>query len=125
VARILTEGGYRTLSAADGAQALRMDRSSGCDLLLTDVIMPEMSGRQLAETMLERHPGLPVLYMSGYSDGLLGHEHILDDGIEFIEKPFSSASLLTRVGEMLPVAGRAENTPADPRKLHPSAPAGT
>jgi DNA-binding NtrC family response regulator len=102
VARMLNDGGYRTLSAGDGPQALRLDRSHGCDLLLTDVIMPEMSGRQLAEKMLERHPGLPVLYMSGYSDGLLGHEHVLDDGIEFIEKPFSSASLLTRVGGMLP-----------------------
>ncbi len=110
VARMLNDGGYRTLSAGDGPQALRLDRSHGCDLLLTDVIMPEMSGRQLAEKMLERHPGLPVLYMSGYSDGLLGHEHVLDDGIEFIEKPFSSASLLTRVGGMLPVTAALNRT---------------
>ena len=101
VARILNDGGYRTLSAGDGAHALRLDLEQGCDLLLTDVIMPEMSGRRLAETMLERHPGLPVLYMSGYSDGLLGHEHILDDEIAFIEKPFTSAHLLSRVGAML------------------------
>lgn len=66
--------------------------------------MPEMSGRQLAEAMLERHPGLPVLYMSGYSDGLVGHEHLVADEVAFIEKPFASADLLTLVGALLPAA---------------------
>jgi PAS domain S-box-containing protein len=105
VVRILHGGGYRTLSADGGAQALVMDAAHGCDLLLTDVIMPEMSGRQLTETMLRRHPGLPVLYMSGYSDGLLGTTHLLEGGVAFIEKPFTALRLLTQIGAMF--AGRA------------------
>ena len=102
VVRILRAGGYRTLFAAGGAQALTLDTAEGCDLLLTDVIMPEMSGRQLAETMLRRHPRIPVLYMSGYSDGLLGTAHLSPGRIEFIEKPFTAVELLTRIGTMLP-----------------------
>jgi CheY-like chemotaxis protein len=110
VVRILHDGGYRILSAHGGAQALALDTEQGCDLLLTDVIMPEMSGRQLAETMLRRHPQLPVLYMSGYSDGQLGTTHVRDSGIEFIEKPFTSARLLTQIGTMFP----PQESPADP-----------
>jgi PAS domain S-box-containing protein len=98
VARILAGGGYRTLCAGCGSAALDLDRAEQCDLLLTDVIMPDISGRQLAETMLLRHPGLPVLYMSGYSDGLLADEH---SELEFIEKPFTSVRLLSRIGTML------------------------
>ena len=106
--RILTDGGYRTLSASGGAQALALESLHHCDLLLTDVIMPEMSGRQLAEKLVDRHPGLPVLYMSGYSDGLLGDIHLLEGGFAFIEKPFTAKALLTQVGAMFP----AEVTPA-------------
>ncbi|MDT5039701.1 MAG: hypothetical protein QOE51_686 [Actinoplanes sp.] len=109
VVRILHGGGYRTLSADGGARALALDTAHGCDLLLTDVIMPEMSGRQLAETMLQRHPGLPVLYMSGYSGGLLGTTHILEGGLAFIEKPFTSLRLLTQIATMFP----AHDAPAD------------
>ncbi|MET0494271.1 MAG: ATP-binding protein [Actinoplanes sp.] len=98
--RILTGGGYRTLYAEGGAQALALESLHDCDLLLTDVIMPEMSGRQLAEKLVDRHPGLPVLYMSGYSDGLLGDIHLLDGGFAFIEKPFTAKALLTQVGAM-------------------------
>ncbi|HET6481649.1 MAG TPA: ATP-binding protein [Actinoplanes sp.] len=104
VARILRAGGYRTLSADSGPDALKLDAESGCDLLLTDLIMPEMSGRHLAEKMLARHPGLPVLYMSGYSDGLLGSELILDEQTAFIEKPFTSARLLNQIGGLAAAA---------------------
>jgi two-component system cell cycle sensor histidine kinase/response regulator CckA len=109
--RILTSGGYRTLYAEGGAQALALESLHHCDLLLTDVIMPEMSGRQLAEKLVDRHPGLPVLYMSGYSDGLLGDIHLLDGGFAFIEKPFTAKALLHQVGAMFP----AEVTPAGRR----------
>jgi PAS domain S-box-containing protein len=101
VARILTNGGYRVLSAPGGAQALELFDAEGCDLLLTDVIMPEMSGRRLAELLHERRPDLPTLYMSGYSNGLLGATHILDQGIALIEKPFAARELLEKVDELL------------------------
>ena len=114
VARILRAGGYRTLSAENGQEALVLDAEQGCDLMLTDVIMPEMSGRELADTMLARHPGLPVLYMSGYSDGLLGSEHLLGAETAFIEKPFTSARLLTQVGELAAAASTA--TPSNPQR---------
>jgi len=100
VARILTGGGYRVLTANNGPQALELFDRYGCDLLLTDVIMPEMSGRRLAELITERRPGLPVLYMSGYSNGLLGTTHILDDDIAFIEKPFTAADLLGKLASI-------------------------
>jgi DNA-binding NtrC family response regulator len=101
VARILSQGGYRVLSAASGPEALELDRDQGCDLLLTDVIMPGMSGPRLAELLAARHPGLPVLFMSGYSNGLLGSTHVLDPDIAFIEKPFTADDLLRRVSSVL------------------------
>ncbi|WP_083449705.1 MULTISPECIES: PAS domain-containing sensor histidine kinase [Actinoplanes] len=97
VTRILTNAGYHVVTATNGHQALTMFAEHGCDLLLTDVIMPEMSGRRLAETLHEKVPDLPVLYMSGYSNGLLGTTHILDADIAFIEKPFTSNELLHKV----------------------------
>jgi DNA-binding NtrC family response regulator len=78
-----------------------MDTEYGCDLLLSDVIMPEMSGRQVAELLQRRHPGLPVMYMSGYTSGLLDGAHILHEGIAFIEKPFTADLLLTDVSNLL------------------------
>jgi PAS domain S-box-containing protein len=101
VTRILTDGGYRVLTATNGADALALEEQYGCDVVLTDVIMPEMSGRRLAERLHVRRPGLPVLYMSGYSNGLLGTTHILDDDIAFIEKPFTAHDLLHKLHEVL------------------------
>ena len=101
IARILSQGGYRVLSAASGGDALALDGEHGCDLLLTDVIMPGMSGPRLAELLEARHPGRPVLFMSGYSNGLLGSTHVLDPDIAFIEKPFTADDLLRRVSAAL------------------------
>jgi PAS domain S-box-containing protein len=97
ITRILTDNGYRVIAAADGRQALAMYEQHGCDVLLTDVIMPEMSGPRLAELLTERRPGLDVIYMSGYSNGLLGSTHVLDGDITFIEKPFAAADLLHKL----------------------------
>ncbi len=97
VARILANGGYHVLTANNGPQALDLAEQHDCDLLLTDVIMPEMSGPRLAEILQAKHPGLPVLYMSGYSNGLLGSTHVLADDIAFIEKPFTAQDLLRKV----------------------------
>jgi PAS domain S-box-containing protein len=101
VTRILADGGYHVLTATGGPQALALFRQHGCDVLLTDVIMPEMSGRRLAEIVHEAAPALPVLYMSGYSNGLLGTTHVLDGGIAFIEKPFTAHDLLHKIAEVL------------------------
>ncbi|KUL27906.1 ATP-binding protein [Actinoplanes awajinensis] len=97
ITRILTENDYWVVTAPDGRQALAQFDQHGCDLLLTDVIMPEMSGPRLAELLTERRPGLPVIYMSGYSNGLLGSTHVLDGDITFIEKPFTAAELLHKL----------------------------
>lgn len=97
VTRILTDNGYRVQVATDGRQALAMYDQHGCDVLLTDVIMPEMSGPRLAELLTERQPGLPVIYMSGYSNGLLGSTHVLDGDIAFVEKPFTATDLLHKL----------------------------
>ncbi|WIM97944.1 PAS domain S-box protein [Actinoplanes oblitus] len=97
VTRILSRAGYHVLTAADAGEALDLYEQHGCDALLTDVIMPGVSGRRLAESLHERQPDLPVLYMSGYSNGLLGTTHILDEDIAFLEKPFTAADLLHRL----------------------------
>ncbi|MEU4154907.1 ATP-binding protein [Actinoplanes sp. NPDC026670] len=97
ITRILSNGGYQVRIAANGAEGLRVFQEHGCDLLLTDVIMPEMTGPKLAELVRAEHPDMPVLFMSGYSNGLLGTTHVLDDGIAFIEKPFTSGDLLHKV----------------------------
>jgi two-component system, cell cycle sensor histidine kinase and response regulator CckA len=101
VHRILTGAGYRVLAATTGAEGYRLFTDKGCDALLTDVIMPEMSGPRLAELVHERRPELPVLYMSGYSNGLLGETRVLDSGIPFLEKPFTAAELLHKLDEAL------------------------
>jgi PAS domain S-box-containing protein len=99
ITRILTTGGYHVVSAAGGPEAVELFHRHACDIVLTDVIMPEMSGRRLAEVLQSEQPDLPVVYMSGYSNGLLGTTHILDDDITFIEKPFTAADLLTKIAQ--------------------------
>ncbi|MEU4241681.1 ATP-binding protein [Actinoplanes sp. NPDC026619] len=101
VHRILTGNGYRVLAAATGAEGYQIFLARGCDALLTDVIMPEMSGPRLAELVHAQQPGLPVVYMSGYSNGLLGSARVLDPDIPFLEKPFTSNDLLHKLAEAL------------------------
>jgi hypothetical protein len=101
--RILESRGYRVLPAASAADAIRLasDPTQHIDLLLTDVIMPESFGHELAEAIRDSRPGLCVLYMSGYALQLLSSRGILAPGIELIEKPFSEAALLTKVRSVL------------------------
>ncbi len=101
--RILRSAGYRVLVAKGGAEALALShqQEGGVDLLLTDVVVPEMSGRQLAEKMASKAPRLAVLYMSGYTDNAIVHHGILDPGTRFVAKPFTATELKRKVREAL------------------------
>ncbi|HKT02040.1 MAG TPA: ATP-binding protein [Rugosimonospora sp.] len=110
VARILDRGGYRVLSAPGPAAALDLYAEHGCDLLLTDVVMPDMTGPRLAERLHQQQPDLPVLYMSGYPDGQLDAAHLLDNAARVLEKPFTADRLLVQVHQTL-AAARPTDTP--------------
>ena len=103
VRRVLDRMGYTVLEAEDGPTALRVmdQRGAPVDLLLTDVIMPGMSGRELADRLLESQPDLKVLFMSGYTDEAISQHGVLADGVSFLEKPFTPDLLLQRVREVL------------------------
>ncbi|MDQ3486730.1 MAG: response regulator, partial [Acidobacteriota bacterium] len=100
--RILERGGYRALLAGSPSEALvTASAEPNIQLLLTDVVLPEMSGRALAGRLLATHPELKVLYMSGYPDDALSQHGVLDPGIALIEKPFRSGALLARIEAIL------------------------
>jgi hypothetical protein len=101
--RVLAAGGYRVLTAADGPRALEVaaTREGPIDLLLTDVIMPRMSGPQLAEHVERELPGVHVLFMSGFAQPILDSGEHLGRGVPLIEKPFSGPALLAKVNQVL------------------------
>ncbi len=101
--RALASRGYAVLEARDAWQALEVAarHANDLDLLITDVIMPGMNGRELAEALLERHAGLRVLYISGYAADVIGSRGILEEGTNFLEKPFSMTTLLRRVRQTM------------------------
>jgi CheY-like chemotaxis protein len=102
VRRMLGEHGYRVLTAAGGEQAVVIATTQDrIDLLLTDVEMPQMRGTDVAERIRAIFPGVDVLFMSGYSGGLLGARGILDPKFDFIEKPFPRPVLLRKLREIL------------------------
>lgn len=106
--RILSAAGFQVLSAGDGLEAIEVaERFEGhIDLLLTDVVLPHMSGKQLAERLVEARPGLRVLFTSGYAEGEIVHQGVLDEGTHFIPKPFLADDLTRRVREVLDEAAR-------------------
>jgi signal transduction histidine kinase len=101
--RILERHGYTVLEARNGRDALAVvARHSGAiDLLLTDVVMPEMGGKQLAEALVARDATLRVLFVSGYTDGDISRRGELDRCTAFLQKPFTAGGLLSRVREVL------------------------
>jgi CheY-like chemotaxis protein len=101
--RILERAGYTIYAAADGGEALAIhDRiGHGIDLLLTDMIMPEMSGGELTARIREREPNVAVLVMSGYTEQTSLRQRLVDSGSAFIQKPFTPESLTRKVREAL------------------------
>ena len=103
----LAEAGYEVVEAPNSEDALTLLYASSqeIDLLLTDVIMPGMNGRRLAESLQERRPNLPVLFMSGYTDDAILRHGILDAGVPFLQKPFTPNVLRRKVREVLHLPG--------------------
>lgn len=99
----LETGGYRVQSAGCGEEALEVAArfSGNFDLLLTDVVMPGINGRVLAEQLLPRQPGMKVLYMSGYTDSFIAGHGVLNPGTHLLHKPFTEEVLLAKVREVL------------------------
>ena len=102
----LESNGYFVLDAPNAAAALQMAETDSrrIDLLLTDVVMPGMGGRDLANRMLVLHPKVKVLYMSGYTNDLIDQQRTLEPGTELLEKPFTLHALLSKVGKVLHAA---------------------
>ena len=101
--RLLQEAGYKVLNAGGGEDALRIaEQYDGpIHLMITDVVMPQMSGRELAEHLAHRRPETKVLYVSGYTSDAIVRHGVLEEGISFLEKPFTTSSLVLKVREVL------------------------
>ena len=99
----LEKQGYRVIEAADGAVAMQIAvaHEGVIHLLLTDVIMPGMNGRELAQRISEIRPNVKVLYMSGYTENVVGHNGMLDAGVRLLQKPFNLRDLKIKVREVL------------------------
>jgi two-component system cell cycle sensor histidine kinase/response regulator CckA len=108
----LEAAGFRVWSAGSGEEALEVAARSGVtfDLLLTDVVMPGMNGRLLAERLLPRQPGIKVLYMSGYTDSFIAGHGVLDPGTHLLHKPFTEDVLIRKARDVLD--GGKKPTPA-------------
>ena len=100
---LLEKNGYRVLSAADGDEALRLAQKvqGPIHLLLTDVIMPGMNGRALADRLAPWHTAMKVLYMSGYTDSFIAGHGVLEAGVHLLHKPFTEETLIRKVRDVL------------------------
>ena len=111
----LQEAGFDVLEAADGPAGLRLaEAEPSIALLFTDVVLGgAMDGRVLADAVAARRPGLPVLFTTGYTRNAIVHHGRLDDGVNFIGKPFTAVALTAAVGQLLATAGASPDAPRD------------
>jgi len=100
---VLKHRGYKILEAENGEDALRIsnEHEGTIDLMITDVVMPKMGGKETAERLELLHPQMKVIYMSGYTDDAIVHHGVLAPGLNFLEKPFSPEKLAHKVREVL------------------------
>jgi two-component system, cell cycle sensor histidine kinase and response regulator CckA len=103
VQAVLERCGYVVLTAESGSEALRLAaaHTGPIDLLITDVVMPDLRGPELASRLVEQRPGLVTLFMSGYLDDAVGETSAQLVPVDFIQKPFSPSALAAKVREML------------------------
>jgi PAS domain S-box-containing protein len=108
---VLRASGYTVLEAKNGLEAVELclTHAGPIDLLLTDVVMPRMSGRQLADALAEPRPGLRAVFMSGYTDDAVVRHGILGEGISFLNKPFTPAALARKVREALDAGSQGKS----------------
>ena len=104
--RVLTEKGYRVLAARHGEEALALCEShpGAIDLVLTDMIMPQMGGRQFIDALPKKRSEIKILYMSGYTDRMVQEHGLLKEGYHFLQKPFTPQDLVVRIRELLDAA---------------------
>jgi CheY-like chemotaxis protein len=102
--RLLEAQGYEVLSASNGQEALHVARDhkgAPIRLVVTDVMMPQMGGKVMAEWLKTTYPDLKILFTSGYTDDAIAQHGVLETGVEFLAKPYTPATLTRKVREML------------------------
>jgi nitrogen-specific signal transduction histidine kinase/CheY-like chemotaxis protein len=101
--KMLQLSGFRVLDAENPTTAIDIAdaQEASIDLLITDVVMPEMNGRELGERIRLRHPETRLLFMSGYTADVIAHQGVLDEGVHFIQKPFTMSALASKVRQVL------------------------
>jgi len=114
-ATMLMDLGYSVLLAHAPSEAIRIaaEHAGEIDLLITDVVMPEMNGRELEQRVRESNPDIGCLFMSGYTANIISHHGVLDEGVHFLQKPFTMNDLAAKVGEAL--KEKVKNSPASVR----------
>ncbi len=102
--KILEGYGYSVIEAANGNDALSVIEKAGhskFDCLVTDVIMPQMGGKELAEKLLKKYPALKILFVSGYTENAIDHDGVFDEGVSFLQKPFTPQELAQNIRKLL------------------------